>query len=88
MQSDLLNDAAHPGTTVIPLSTRLIDDAAPLRYRIKVRDKVEKDSDVMLDQTRSIDNRRMTSEILTSLNERERLEIEEYWKIVLGLSED
>jgi len=41
----------------------------------------------MLDQTRTIDNRRMNSKMLTSLLDHERLEIEEYWKIVLGLSE-
>jgi len=86
MQSSLLNDAEHPSTTVIPLTTKLIDDVAPLRYRINARDKLEKDSDVMLDQTRTIDNQRMNSDILTSLTEREQLEIEEYWKIVLGLS--
>ena len=87
MQSDLLNDAGHPSTTVIPLTTKLIDDAEPLRFRINARDKLEKNSDVMLDQTRTIDNRRINNEILTSLSDHERLEIEEYWKIVLGLSE-
>jgi len=87
LQNDLLNDVEHPSTTVIPLTTKLIDDAAPLRYRINTRDKLKNDSDVMLDQTRTIDNRRMNSKMLTSLLDHERLEIEEYWKIVLGLSE-
>ena len=88
MQSDLLNDAEHPSTTVIPLTTQLTDNAAPLRYRITARDKLEKDSDVMLDQTRTIDNRRITSETLMALTDHELTEIEEYWKIVLGLNED
>ena len=34
MQSNLLNNAGHPSTTILPLTTQLIDDAAPLRYRV------------------------------------------------------
>ncbi|MEA2078831.1 MAG: type II toxin-antitoxin system PemK/MazF family toxin [Pseudomonadota bacterium] len=29
MQCDLLNEAGHPSTTVLPLASQLIDDAAP-----------------------------------------------------------
>lgn len=86
LQSDLLNDIDHPSTTVIPLTSRVIDDAAPLRCRIARRDGLEADSDAMIDQVRSIDKRRLTSETLTRLTPRELAEIEEYLKIVLGLS--
>ena len=34
MQSNLLNEAGHPSTTVLPLTTNLIEGAAPLRYRL------------------------------------------------------
>ena len=85
MQSNLLNEAGHPSTTVIPLTTLLIEDAAPLRYRMVARDGLESDSDIMLDQTRTIDNRRITSELLTFLTEQEISEVEAYWRIVLGL---
>ena len=85
MQSDLLNEAGHPSTTVLPLSTQLIEDAAPLRYRVAARGGLESDSDVMLDQTRTIDNRRITSDMLTILAEKEISEVEAYWRIVLGL---
>jgi len=85
MQSNLLNEAGHPSTTVIPLTTLLIEDAAPLRYRMVARDGLESDSDMMLDQTRTIDNRRITSELLTFLTEQEISEVEAYWRIVLGL---
>jgi len=85
MQSNLLNEAGHPSTTVLPLTTLLIEDAAPLRYRVVARDRLESDSDIMLDQTRTIDNRRITSEMLTILTEKEISEVEEYWRIVLGL---
>jgi mRNA interferase MazF len=85
MQSDLLNEVDHPSTTVLQLTTRLIDDAAPLRYRIKSRDKLKADSDIMLDQTRTIDNQRMTSDILTILSSAEMIEVEVLWQTILGL---
>jgi len=84
MQSDLLNEADHPSTTVLPLTTQLIDDAAPLRFRIKSRDKLKADSDIMLDQTRTIDNKRINNDILTSLSNEEIIKVEMLWQTVLG----
>lgn len=85
MQSDLLNVANHPSTTVLPQTTHLIEGAEPLRYRVSARDGFEADSDIMLDQTRTIDNRRITRDQLTTLTEKEISELEAYWRIVLGL---
>ena len=85
MQSDLLNEAGHPSTTVLPLTTQLLDDAAPLRYRLKARDGLHTDSDIMMDQTRTIDNRRFMDELLTVVTDRELAEVETYWRIVMGL---
>lgn len=87
MQSDLLNEADHPSTTVLPLTTQLIDDAAPLRYRLASRDNLYADSDIMLDQTRTIDNQRMTSDVLTTLTNAEMIELEVLWQTVLGFDE-
>jgi mRNA interferase MazF len=86
LQSDLLNDADHPSTTVIPLTTRLVDAAAPLRFRVAQRGNLQADFDAMVDQIRTIDNRRFTGEALTRLTSAEIAEIEEYLKIVLGMS--
>ena len=90
IQSDLLNGADHPSTTVIPLTSRLVDNAAPLRYRLSARDQLQSDSEVMLDQVRTIDNRRVSGKVLTVLTIAQLVEIEEYLKIVLGfnLSDD
>jgi mRNA interferase MazF len=85
MQSDLLNEAEHPSTTVVPLTTQLIEDAAPLRYRVAARGGLRSNSDIMLNQTRTIDNRRIASEMLTVLTEQEISEVERYWRLVLGL---
>ncbi|MCF6263015.1 MAG: type II toxin-antitoxin system PemK/MazF family toxin [Xanthomonadales bacterium] len=84
IQSNLLNEAGHPSTTVLPLTTALIDAAEPLRYRIKARDGLTADSDIMLDQTRTIDNKRITSSILATLSSTEIIELESLWQIVLG----
>lgn len=86
IQSDLLNDANHPSTTVILLTSRLVDNAVPLRFRIVAKDELKSNSEVMLDQVRSIDNRRISAEVLTVLTESELVEIEEYLKIVLGFN--
>ena len=85
MQSDLLNEAGHPSTTVLPLTTQLLDDAAPLRYRLDARDQLRTDSDIMVDQVRTIDNRRFADELLTVLTDRELAEVEAYWRIVMAL---
>mgnify|MGYP002640409414 FL=1 len=84
VQSDLLNEANHPSTTVIPLTTQLIDNAQPLRLRIKARDNLNTDSDIMLDQTRTLDNQRITSNALTSLSDSEIIQLEILWQTVLG----
>ena len=85
MQSNLLNDVGHPSTTILPLTTQLIENAAPLRFRLTSRDGLEYDSDVMLDQTRTIDNRRIGNDMLTVLTEQEIGKIELFWRIVLDL---
>lgn len=87
IQTDLLNDEEHPSTTVLPLTTQLIDDAAPLRFRIAARDDLRQDSDVMLDQLRTIDNRRIQPEPLTRVTAAEQAEIEICLQIVLALPE-
>ena len=61
LQDQALLDAGHPSTIIIPLTTNLIDDAEPLRIRVKAREKLTRDSDLLIDQIRAIDNRRITS---------------------------
>jgi mRNA interferase MazF len=59
VQSQALLDADHPSTLIVPLTTLLIDDAEPLRLRIKAQAGLEKDSDLLFDQLRAIDNKRL-----------------------------
>ena len=61
--------------TVVAMSTNLIDDAEPLRIRIVKRERLEKDSDAMIEQLRSVSKRRIGKKIAT-LSKEELLKIE------------
>lgn len=67
VQAQALLDAEHPSTLVVPLTTRLVDDAEPLRIRIEAAGRVKKDSDALVDQVRAIDNRRLVQGPLARL---------------------
>lgn len=59
VQCQPLLDVDHPSTLVVPLTTRLIDDATPLRLRVLAGGDLAQDSDLLLDQLRAIDNNRL-----------------------------
>jgi mRNA interferase MazF len=60
IQSDLLTRAGHPSCIVLPLTTNVQSDAEPLRVRVSAgHPGFDVDSDVMIDQIRAIDNRRL-----------------------------
>lgn len=56
------------------MTTQLIDDAQPIRMRIEKREQLPSDSDIIITQIRSIDNRRFI-EPLSSLSENEMNEV-------------
>ncbi len=59
VQTDLLN-GNHPSTLVCPLTTNVKRSAKHLRVHLSRNQAgLDKDSDVMIDQLRAIDNRRM-----------------------------
>ena len=60
-------DAGYPSPIIIPLTTNLIDNAKPLRIRVKSREKLTRDSELLIDQIRAIDNRRITSGPIANL---------------------
>jgi len=84
-QTDMLNEIGHPTTIILPLSTYLIDEAYPLRYRVISQDGLDRDSDILCDQIRAIDNQRIISERLAKLPWQDVFEIDEQVKIVLGI---
>ncbi|MEA3354004.1 MAG: type II toxin-antitoxin system PemK/MazF family toxin [Campylobacterota bacterium] len=81
-QNDELNHSDYPTTIVIPLSTHLIDDAEPIRYRINKKDKLKEDSDVVITQIRAIDNDRFI-EKLTTLSTKQMQKVKELFDEVV-----
>ncbi len=67
VQAQALLDADHPSTLIVPLTTRLVDDAEPLRIRLRASGTLRKDSDLLIDQVRAIDNQRLIQGPLTRL---------------------
>jgi mRNA interferase MazF len=70
-QAQALLDADHPSTLVVPLTTRLVDGAEPLRIRVSAAGALKKDSDALIDQLRAIDNRRLVQGPLGQLPSRQ-----------------
>lgn len=69
LQNQALLDADHPSTLVIPLTTNLIEDAEPLRLRVAAQGGLDKDSDLLVDQLRAIDNKRLIDGPLLQLDD-------------------
>jgi mRNA interferase MazF len=86
-QTNMLNDCSHLTTTVLPLTTKLVSEAYPLRLRVSKRENLTKDSDVLCDQVRAIDNTRIVNNKLAILSFQELLMLDEQVKIILGMGE-
>ena len=68
VQSQALLNAGHPSTLVIPLTTKLVDAAEPLRIRIPAAGRLPRPSDLLMDQMRAIDNDRLVKGPLLRLS--------------------
>ena len=88
IQSQALLDAGHPSTLIIPLTTRLIEGAEPLRLRLSARDRLDRDSDLLIDQIRAIDNQRLVTGPLTILGAEEISRIYSAILEVMGIDLD
>ena len=69
VQAQVLLDVGHPSTLIVPLTTNVIDDAEPLRLRVAPTGRLRRQSDLLIDQLRAIDNRRLVDGPLTRLPE-------------------
>ena len=86
VQAQALLDATHPSTLVVPLTTRVVDDAEPLRIRVPSQGKLRKDSDLLLDQLRAIDNQRLIEGPLTRLTSLQLRTVAHALRAVLDLT--
>jgi len=83
LQTNLLNDAQHPSTIVCPITTQVVRGAEILRVHLSKKGTgLKKDSDILVDQIRSIDNRRFVKH-LGELNPLNKAKLVENLKILL-----
>jgi mRNA interferase MazF len=87
VQAQALLDAHHPSTLIVPLSTNLVNDAEPLRLRVAATDHLRRDSDLLIDQLRAIDNRRLVQGPLTRLSATLMYRVDQAVKEVLDLDQ-
>ncbi|MEZ5039505.1 MAG: type II toxin-antitoxin system PemK/MazF family toxin [Saprospiraceae bacterium] len=84
VQSDLLNKA-HPSTIICPITTNVKKGVQILRVNIdKNTCGLKKDSSIMIDQVRSIDNKRLIKK-LGDLPNKLKNKVAENLKIVMDL---
>jgi mRNA interferase MazF len=85
LQSDLVNEAGYPSTIVIPSTTRLVENAGILRFRLKKgHGGVTRDSDLLLGQLIAVSNESFRHEI-GALPESSLNEVENRIRIILDL---
>ena len=85
VQTNLLNKLPHPSTIICPITTNLKPDADILRVHLKKGEaNLSQDSDIMIDQIRAIDNKRLISKLGT-LPVRLTEQVKENIMIVLDL---
>jgi len=64
IQSNLLNKIPHPSTIVCPLTTNVEKDAEILRVHLKKGiANLHDNCDIMIDQVRAIDNKRLVKRV-------------------------
>ncbi|MBI3492632.1 MAG: type II toxin-antitoxin system PemK/MazF family toxin [Acidobacteria bacterium] len=82
IQPSAFADAGLPSTVVLPLSTRVVNDAFPLRVRLsRGTCGLKSDSDVLVDQMLSWDNalfRRDLGELPEALQDEVRAAVREF----------
>ena len=83
LQSNMLNHIGHTTIIIVPLTTKLVDEAYTLRYSIKKRENLLQDSELLCDQMRAIDVQRLIPEKLTTLTIQEMVEIEQQIQAIL-----
>lgn len=83
IQTDLLNEV-HPSTIILPLTTNIIPRSTVLRVHLKAGEaNLDKDSDIMVDQIRAIDNRRFLKHI-GELSKKSSFELDQNLTILLS----
>ena len=84
VHTNYLNNISHPSTIICPMTTKIKEDAFPLRVKIRSTDSFMRDSEILIDQIRAIDNRRLVKYVGT-LDEKTITSVKQGLGIVLDL---
>jgi mRNA interferase MazF len=85
VQSNLLNKVPHPSTIVCPITTNIQKDSEILRVHIKKGTaNLNENCDIMIDQARAIDNKRLIRKI-GELPDNLSIQVSENLSIILDL---
>jgi mRNA interferase MazF len=87
VQADFLLAQGDPTIVVLPLTTQVRSSKEPLHVTISARDRLAEDCQVMPEQPRTLDRRRLIDGPLTRLAAEELQKVERSLKAVLGLYE-
>ena len=82
VQTDLLNDS-HLSTVICPITTNVKPEIELLRVHLK-KEQLDKASDVLVDQMRAIDNKRLIKKI-GQLTKEQALKLKMNIRIVLDI---
>ncbi|KHJ39602.1 mRNA interferase endoA [Pedobacter glucosidilyticus] len=82
IQTDLLNEI-HPSTIICPITTNVQQDIQILRVHLD-ENQLDKLSDILVDQIRAIDNKRLTSK-LGELTQNQKEKLKANLRIVLDI---
>lgn len=64
LQTNLLNQIPHPSTIICPITTNVKKESDILRVHIKKgQANLQQDCDIMIDQIRAIDNKRLLKKV-------------------------
>jgi len=82
VQTDLLNET-HLSTIICPITTNVIPEAELLRVHLK-KSQLDKLSDILVDQIRSIDNKRLIKKV-GKLTDSQIIKLKENIRVILDL---
>ena len=86
VQGDWLSTAQSQTVAVLPLTSDVRREAEPLRVTIGARGGLREDSQVLVEQPRTLDRRRLGEGPLTELSNEEMTRVEESLLAVLGIA--
>ena len=85
IQADELVDAGMPMVVVLPLTTKVYPEFKLWRISVPARERLKEPCQVVVDQPRALDRRRIGDGPLTMLTRAELLAVERSLRVVLGM---